>query len=491
MKKISGIEKVGNILLWIQLVVTIVFIAVMFQMKMMPVKFIVIAGVVLLVIWGVLRLIKGNLRGKKTLQIIVAVISLILCIVLLLVSVIGYRYYTSTVTTLDENTSINYETDAVSVIVLNESGYGELADLDGKTVGVNPNTDQENIANSIAEIKEQISASYEEMEDFAELADQLYDGDVDAILVNEAYRSMLEENHEYFDYETTVIFQCEYVSEKETSETVALEDINEGVFTVYISGIDTYGKVSTRSRTDVNMVLVVNANTREILMVSIPRDYYVELGTIGQMDKLTHSGIYGINESIATVSKLFDTDINYYYRINFSSLIKVVDELGGIDVYSDRQFVPWGDNELVIQEGVNHMDGRMALAYARERKTYAEGDNHRVQNQQDVLEAIIGKVFSLNTLMNYEKLMNSMEGSFETNMSTDEIMNFMKMLLDDAGHLNDWAIERVAATGSGQRSSTYSMPKSSLYVMNPDQDSVDEIKEMIDSVLSGESIRKN
>lgn len=484
--------KIGNIFIWLQLILTVVFVIVLFQMKMVPVKIIGIAGVVLFVIWLILRLIKTKTKKKKVPQVIISVISLILCIILAVTSVVGLTFYKNTVRALDRNTQINYETNAISVIVMVDSGYDTLDDLDGKTMGVNPNQDQDNIANAISELKESVDVEYVEADDFEELSDMLYDGQVDAILVNEAYRAMLEVNHENFDYETKVIHQCEYKTEKDTaSDSLKETNIQNGIFTVYISGIDTYGKVSTKSRSDVNMLLTVNTNTREIVMVSIPRDYYVTLGTIGQKDKLTHAGIYGIDESVATLSKLYDTDINYYYRINFSSLINIVDVLGGIDVYSEKTFVPWGDNELTIHKGMNHMDGRMALAYARERKTYASGDNHRVANQQDVLEAIIGKVFSLDTLMNYDSFLEALEGTFETNMSTDEIMAFMKMLLNDASHLNDWHIERVYATGSNSRNTTYSMPNRSLYVMEPDADSVSEITDLLHRVQSGESIRED
>ena len=492
MKENKKHRKIGNIFIWLQLILTVVFVIVLFQMKMVPVKIIGIAGVVLFVIWLILRLIKTKTKKKKVPQVIISVISLILCIILAVTSVVGLTFYKNTVKTLDRNTQINYETNAISVIVMVDSGYDTLDDLDGKTMGVNPNQDQDNIANAISELKESVDVEYVEADDFEELSDMLYDGQVDAILVNEAYRAMLEVNHENFDYETKVIHQCEYKTEKDTaSDNLKETNIQNGIFTVYISGIDTYGKVSTKSRSDVNMLLTVNTNTREILMVSVPRDYYVTLGTIGQKDKLTHAGIYGIDESVATLSKLYDTDINYYYRINFSSLINIVDVLGGIDVYSEKTFVPWGDVDLTIHEGINHMDGRMALAYARERKTYTSGDNHRVANQQDVLEAIIGKVFTLDTLMNYDNFLESLEGTFETNMSTDEIMAFMKMLLNDAGHLNDWHIERVYATGSNARDITYSMPHRSLYVMEPDADSVSEITNLIHRVQSGESIRED
>lgn len=476
--------KSGNLFTWVQLAASIFLFIVLFQMKMLPSKYILAAGIILLAVW----ILMFFLRKKNRIPVITSAVSIVLSVIFVVLAVLGNRYYDNTVTTLAVNSKIDYETNAISVIVLNDSGCETLDDLEGKIIGVNPNEDQENMANCISQIKEQAAAEYAEAGDFMELSDMLYDGRSDAILVNEAYRSMLEVNHEDFDYETKVIYQCEYQTEKE-EEAVSEVDIRNGIFTVYISGIDTYGQVSTRSRSDVNMFLVVNMNTREILMVSIPRDYYVELGTIGQMDKLTHAGIYGINESIATVSNLFKTDINYYYRINFSSLINVVDVLGGVDVYSDRTFVPNGDRELVIEEGINHMDGRMALAYARERKVYGEGDNHRVQNQQDVLEAMIRKVFTVNTLMNYDNLLSSLEGSYETNMSPDEIMELMKVLLGDAANLGNWHIERTALTGTSDRTYVYSISTKTVYVMRPDQDSVDAAGVLINKMLEGESIR--
>ena len=480
--------KIGNIFIWLQLILTVVFVIVLFQMKMVPVKIIGIAGVVLFVIWLILRLIKTKTKKKKVPQVIISVISLILCIILAVTSVVGLTFYKNTVKTLDRNTQINYETNAISVIVMIDSGYDTLDDLDGKTMGVNPNQDQDNIANAISELKESVDVEYVEADDFEELSDMLYDGQVDAILVNEAYRAMLEVNHENFDYETKVIHQCEYKTEKDTaSDSLKETNIQNGIFTVYISGIDTYGKVSTKSRSDVNMLLTVNTNTREILMVSVPRDYYVTLGTIGQKDKLTHAGIYGVDKSMKTLEKLYDTNLDFYARVNFTSLITMVDALGGVDVESEYAFTTSEDSGLVMDvvQGTNHFNGKQALAFSRERQNVPGGDNQRGKDQQAVITAMIKKMVSPAILTGANGILNSVSGNVETNMSEAQIQELIKTQLSENPQ---WTITSMAADGTGDTQYCYSYSGKPLYVMQPNQESVDAIKEAMDKVENGETL---
>ncbi|WP_346677466.1 LCP family protein [Erysipelatoclostridium sp. An173] len=388
-------------------------------------------------------------------------------IVLILVSIEINRG----ITFIDGFSSTYYEINAISVIVLNNSDYEKLNELEGKSLGINQNEDQENLTNALTDIREQLNSDteYKDYNDWNSLADSLYNSDCDAIVVNEAYRSMLEENHQDFDTETKVIYQFEIKTE---TENIANDGaINDGVFDICITGIDTYGPVSTRSRSDVNMVMTVNMNTHKILLTGIPRDYYVTLDSKGAKDKLTHSGIYGVNETVNTIGNLLETEMDYYYRINFSSLVNVVDVLGGIDVYSDKTFVPHTNKSITIQEGINHMDGEMSLAFSRERYAYESGDNHRIKNQQDVMKAIINKLLTPSVLSNYQEVLEKVEGTFETNMSSDDIMSLIKKQLSD---MQGYEIENQYLGGSGKRmSGGYSMPNSNLYYMIPDQDTID------------------
>ena len=205
-------------------------------------------------------------------------------------------------------------------------------------------------------------------------------------------------------------------------------------------------------------------------MTGIPRDYYVTLDSKGAKDKLTHSGIYGVNETVNTIGNLLETEMDYYYRINFSSLVNVVDVLGGIDVYSDKTLVPHTNGSITIVEGINHMDGEMALAFSRERYAYETGDRHRIQNQQDVMMAIINKLLTPSVLPNYQEILEKVDGTFETNMSSDDIMSLIKMQLSD---MQGYKMENQYLDGTGKRmTGGYSMPNSNLYYMIPNQDTV-------------------
>ena len=254
---------------------------------------------------------------------------------------------------------------------------------------------------------------------------------------------------------------------------------------MYISGIDQYGNVnSVRGRSDVNQLAIVNPKTNHILLVNTPRDFYVQLaGTTGLRDKLTHAGIYGIDKSIKTLENLYSIDISHYVRVNFNTVIKVVDVIGGIDIESDKAFRAWTNKNVYVEKGWNHFDGAQALAYARERLTYVDGDHHRGRNQQQVITAILNKVTNSKVLISkYNSILGALDGSFQTDMSMEEITSFIRYQIDKMPH---WNIESIAVTGSGDMQPTYSMgSKLKLYVMEPNMNSVNEAKKRINEVLN-------
>ena len=222
----------------------------------------------------------------------------------------------------------------------------------------------------------------------------------------------------------------------------------------------------------------INTKTHEVLLTSIPRDYYVTLYSKGAKDKLTHSGIYGINETVSTVEELLDTDINYYIRVNFTTLIKLVDTLGGVDVYSEYDFSTGGYH---FNKGYNHVNGAQALAFSRERYSFGSGDNQRIKNQQHVIEAVINKVLNSTTILTkYTSILESLEGSFQTNIEQNDISNLVKEQLDN---MESWTIDNYSLTGTGSSSATYSMGSQKLYVMLPNESSVEEAKNNIQEVL--------
>lgn len=465
----------AKVFLLLQFIASIVLTITVIRIKIMPMKYLIAMIAVLLIFLLITFLLQFRARETSARAMFSRILAAILCIVLIMGSVL----VNSSFGYIENVANADYETNMMSVIVLKDSDYRSIDDLSGKTIGVNQNADEENMEKAISDIDGKIDVSYTSIDDFESLGDSLYDKKVDAILINNAYTTMIENKYEDFSEETTVVY---HVALKTKTEDFANSGaVKDGVFNICITGIDTEGPVSTVSRSDVNMIMTVNMNNHKILLTSIPRDYYVTLATKGAKDKLTHSGIYGVSETVKTLENLLDIDIDYYVRINFTSLIKIVDVLGGVDVTSDRDLYAQG---IHISKGVNHMDGKTALAYSRERHSYAEGDRHRIQNQQDVIMAIIKKLSSSAILTNYQELMQKLSGTFETNMSSDDISSVINMQLNS---MQGFTMENQYLNGTGTKmKGLYSMPNSNLYTMIPDQSTVDSASEAIKALESEE-----
>lgn len=263
-------------------------------------------------------------------------------------------------------------------------------------------------------------------------------------------------------------------------------NVTDQSFNIYISGIDVYGEITTESRSDVNLVATVNPKTHKILITTTPRDYYVTIpGVSGDYrDKLTHAGIYGIDTSIATLENLYTTEIPFYGRVNFSSVIDIVDAMGGIDVESEVAFTTSkaAGTVVEIKEGMNHLNGKEALAFVRERKAFPDGDHQRGRNQQALLTALIKKAISPMILIQASEMIDSVVGNAETNMSEEQMKALIKMQLDD---LKGWDIESVAATGDDSgKQYCYSYSGGPLYVCVPDAANVAEISQKMEEYLA-------
>jgi LCP family protein required for cell wall assembly len=249
-------------------------------------------------------------------------------------------------------------------------------------------------------------------------------------------------------------------------------------FIVYISGIDTYGDIASVSRSDVNILAVVNPQTKKVLLVNTPRDYYVQLnGTTGLRDKLTHAGIYGVDASERTLEDLYGVNINNYMRINFTSLMEIVDRIGGVEVNSD---VAFKSGKYTFNLGINQLDGKAALEFSRNRYAFAEGDRQRGKNQQKVIEAIINKVGRPDTIIYYQSLLSSLRGTFQTDASQAEISAVVKQQLNSLG---EWSVESISVDGAGKLAQTYSYGSQPLYVMEPNIDTVNAAKAKIQEYL--------
>ena len=246
-------------------------------------------------------------------------------------------------------------------------------------------------------------------------------------------------------------------------------------FIVYISGLDTYGDIATISRSDVNMLMVVNPKTHQMLLVNTPRDYYVQLhGTTGLKDKLTHAGIYGVQMSKATLEDLYQTPIDQYAKINFTTLLQVIEALGGVTVQSDKSFC---DGGYCFRQGANELNARQALAFARARHPFADGDRQRGRDQQLVIEAIITKLNDPSSLVRYSRVLGALSGSLQTSASAQDMNAFMRRQMDS---LQPWSVKSISVTGSDDHQPTYSMGAGlPLYVMHPDQASLQAARDAI------------
>ena len=478
MKKKKVFNIISTIMILLCLICITAFSYYIFSLNVIPDKYLFIGyGIYILIILILIVIILSKLKiGFK-------IVSLILLIIISISSLfITYNYLINTYNFVN-NVHNKYDTLSYSVLVLKENNYQSINDLNNKNITY---LEDDNSANIKKELDSKITYTEEKVPLYNTLINKLLKNKTDAIIIEESYLKLVAEEIEDINDKTSVIYTIK-LKVKSHQEQPIEEPlyILEEPFILYISGIDQYGSMDTvRGRSDVNQLAVINPKTNHILLVNTPRDYYVQLaGTTGLKDKLTHAGFYGIDKSINTLEDLYGINIDHYLRVNFDTLIKVVDAIKGIDIYSDQAFVPWTNKKLYIEQGWNHMDGAMALAYARERYSYATGDNHRGANQQQVITAIIDKITKSKVLIsNYGDILKTLYGSFQTDIDSNTITSFIKYQLDK---MPTWNIESIAVTGTGASNYTYSMGTDwLLYVMEPDYSSVEKAVNKINEVLN-------
>ena len=425
-----------------------------------------------------LLLTKGKKKKKKKKRKIFRVIGILWGIILMIISAIAIFLCFKASSFFDRISNDEYETSNYSIVVLKDSTYKKVDDLEN--IGIYHNELDKNYPLAIEEFNEKHKVENKEYDGLVLMVANLLENKVNAILINENYIEIIDETTTGFKDKTRVLDTVSIKSIKERKE-VEKELSKLGNFNIYISGIDTYGDISTVSRSDVNIIATIDMKKSKILLTNTPRDYYVRLhGTTGDKDKLTHAGVYGIDMSMQTLEDLYETKIDYYIRVNFTTLISLVDELGGIDIYSDAAFVPHTNKAVYVEYGWNHFNGEQALAYSRERMAYSDGDRHRGRNQQQVIEAIIKKITKSRDINTYLSLMSTLENSIQTNIDKKMIQGFINLQIKNN---YNWNIESTAVTGYDSGGYTYSYPGQYLYVMEPDYDSVAEAKNRIKEML--------
>ena len=460
----------------IMVVVNLAFLITLLHARLLPVKILLPVCLVILALLALEVFLVSNHKKKARFR-----AGFIISLVMTIVLVLGGLYLTRGIQALNKITS-GEQVDYVDVYVLEEDPAQELSDAADYTFGVFKSPDYDHIEETIAHINEKLDTeihvnSYRKLTD---MIDALMDEEINAIITREGYLGLLDDTK---GYETArgqlrSIYQMEF-RDKITEEK---PERKGNAFTVYISGIDTYGGVSNKSRSDVNILATVNPDTHQILLISTPRDYYVPLSiSDGIPDKLTHAGIYGVDVSMDTMEMIYDVNVDYFFRVNFSGFEDIIDSLGGITVHSDYSFSAGG---YYFEAGENTMNGEKALMFARERHSFSEGDRQRGRNQMAIIQAVMKKAMSPDILKNYQSLLDAVEGNFQTSVPYDLIASLVRAQLSSGA---DWNVVSYSVNGTGGQEIPYSM-STPAYVMYPDQATVNTAKGLMEQILDGEIV---
>ena len=461
----TKVDWFGIIMMFVLLVCSLAIFARLMATKMLTTTNLVLIMAALLVVNGLHIFVQLPLRRNKLGKLICGVLAVLLSAGMIYGTVAAGAVQSA----LNKISGVMVEKQVTAVIVMKEDEATDLGDTKGYRFGILANRDTNNTQQILSAMEKSMgkveTASYDTP---AEMADALYDDEVQALILNEGYIPLLTEQENYRDFSDRTKIIYEYVTEHEITAIKPTGSITKQPFVVYCSGSDERDSdINAKTRSDVNILAVVNPKTRQILLINTPRDYYLPLAFNGEMDKLTHAGLYGIQESMAVLDNLYGTKTSYYGRVNFWGLIDIVDALGGIDVYSDYSFetsagdvAGYGYRTYSYTEGWNHLDGLEALMFARERHSFSDGDNQRGRNQMKVVQAIIEKITSPSVLSNYQDLLKAMSDNCVTNISYDQITSLVQMMQKEGF---SWNIQTMSAR-EGRQIYPYQRPFQNLPV---------------------------
>lgn len=425
-----------------------------------------------------------------------AIVSKIICVVITLVlifgSCMGGFYISKTGSLLTSITNVTkHAKNTVSVVVKQSSDIKNKSQLNGLSVGTLRTIGTQGSSKALKELsKDGILMNQSEYDSLSAMLEAFYKGEVDSIIINESSRSQILDMESYadFDNNTRVVYQTSYKVEN-TDKANAVTDITSKPFNVLISGSDTRGGFDENGRSDVIMVATINPKTSTILLTSVPRDFYVTTACDaadgcmqGALDKITHTGIHGTNTTKRTVEQLLGVEINYTFKVGFDTVTDLVDALGGVDVYVEPGYAVT-TSTFSVHEGTNHLDGEHALAYARERYSYTEGDRQRTKNQQQVLMGIVNEATKPSVITKYASIMDAMANTFSTTMSNEEISDLIKYQINNNPK---WKMEQYMVDGTGDTLMCAELGDAAS-VMVPNQSTVKMAKDKINAVLAGKS----
>lgn len=502
MKKVSIDKKkliwyiIAAVLLIAEIAMSVSAMAQVLILNMLPNKYIIAIIAVLAVIAilnGLLLIIPIRNKHPKRGMIRRGVGVLFTIVMIVATSMITFYLYklNSTVTNITGETG---NSNVIAVYVLKDDKAKKIKDAKDYNFGVTEQFDYDNTRIAIEAAKKEAGKQLKttKYDTVTDMVDALYREEIDALILNEAYASIIvdQKKYESFDKRTKIIFEFEIVEEEETEVETELEEegtISKKPFIVYVSGSDTRAYSLQTSRSDVNIIAVINPVSKQILLVNTPRDYYIPISQANFLsnDKLTHCGIYGYDCSMDSIGNLYGQKVSYYAQINFTGFSSLVNAMGGITVDNDRAFT--SDDGYYYPVGVNNLGGAQALSFVRERHAFLDGDIQRGKNQMKALKSIINKARSSDAVLkNYTGLMESLEGLFATNLTADEISELVKMQLNDNA---EWNILTFSVSGTGAKRTTYTVPNQYAYVMIPDTTSVNQAKLLIQKVMNGNELK--
>ena len=494
----SGADWFGLVAFAVLVICSAVLVVRLISTKFLPTGQLLLAAGALLVLSGLHGWVQLPHREKTGGKIACGIVALVLAAAMLY----GAVALGSVQHAITDVADKSVETDITCVIVNADDPAQSLDDVKGYRFGILEDRDTENTQSLLQQLQEKLGAAeHTAYASPALLTDALYDDHVGAILLNKGYIPLLEEQEGYADFSDRTRILYEYTTTKTVeptpADTNAPVDVTKDPFVVYCSGIDARSSdINIQSLSDVNILAVIHPRTHQILLINTPRDYYVPLARNGQRDKLTHAGMYGIDESAAVLGNLYGVKADYYARVNFAGLKKIVDALGGVDVNSDYEFTTVGmevPNEngdgihmagYTFTKGINHLNGEQALCFARERHAFDDGDNQRGKNQMAVIRAIVDKASSPAILKGYQKVLDAVSTSFITSLTYEDISSLVQMQLRDNVH---WNITSYSVSGEGGMEPCYSAGGEELWVMWPNATQINTAKGLIQQVLNGET----
>ena len=470
-KKMWGMVNIGLTILYTVLVAFLLFI--MFNYNFLSFRFLnIIITIGLLVVLAISIFLQKAKKSTLVTTIILVVFSLIS-----LVGVFGFKQMIDITNRMNQTAA--FSEVEMSIVVPKDSDIKDVSQL--TSVQAPTKVDKNNIDTLMSALKKdkKVDLNVEDVASYQEAYDNLKSGKSKAMVLSGSYASLLESVDSNYASNLKTIYT--YKIKKKNNNSA--KQVDSKVFNIYISGIDTYGSISTVSRSDVNIIMTVNMNTHKILLTTTPRDAYVKIpdGGADQYDKLTHAGIYGVETSEKTLENLYGINIDYYARINFTSFLKLIDQLGGVTVHNDQAFTSL-HGKFDFPVGDIQMNSEQALGFVRERYSLDGGDNDRGKNQEKVISAIVNKLASLDSVSNFTSIVNNLQDSVQTNMSLDTINALANTQLDSGSKFTVTS-QAVTGTGSTGQLTSYAMPNSSLYMMKLDDSSVESASQAIKNLM--------